>query len=59
MNENTEITMAQILAERDAKEKEYIERIKYLEARIERLNGVIEGLKFATRCNGVSGGDVF
>lgn len=41
--------------------------VKYLEARIEefcherevaRLHGVIEGLKFSIRCNGVSGGEV-
>ena len=36
--------------------EEYLEHIKCLEAKIERLNGVIEGLKFAVRCNGVSGG---
>lgn len=38
--------------------EEYLEHIKCLEAKIERLNGVIEGLKFAVRCNGVSGGEV-
>lgn len=32
--------------------------IKHLEAKVERLNGEIEGLRFAIRCNGVSGGDV-
>ncbi len=63
MNENTgtimTMTTEQMLSESKAREKEYIEHIKYLEAKIERLSGVIEGLKFATRCNGVSGGEVF
>ena len=33
-------------------------KIQYLEAKIERLLGVIEGLKFSIRCNGVSGNEV-
>ena len=32
--------------------------IRYLSCKIDRLQGVIEGLKFGLRCNGVSGGDV-
>ena len=61
MNENAEMTMTveQMLSESKMKEKEYAERIKYLEAKVERLNGIIDGLKFAVRCNGVSGGEVF
>ena len=45
-------------AEKDAMAEEYISHIKRLEAEIDHLNGVIEGLKFSIRCNGVSGGDV-
>lgn len=44
--------------EKDMMQREYVECIKRLEAEVGRLNGVIEGLKFAIRCNGVSGGDV-
>ena len=63
MNKNTEMTMTveQMLSESKSyqmRAEEYLEHIKYLEAKIERLNGVIEGLKFAVRCNGVSGGEV-
>lgn len=32
--------------------------IQYLSSKIDRLQGVIEGLKYGLRCNGVSGGDV-
>ena len=63
MNKNTEMTMTveQMLSESKSyqmRAEEYLEHIKCLEAKIERLNGVIEGLKFAVRCNGVSGGEV-
>ena len=63
MNKNTEMTMTveQMLSESKSYQmqaEEYLEHIKCLEAKIERLNGVIEGLKFALRCNGVSGGEV-
>lgn len=63
MNKNTEMTMTveQMLSESKSYQmqaEEYMEHIKCLEAKIERLNGVIEGLKFAVRCNGVSGGEV-
>lgn len=34
------------------------DRIKYLELTNERLRGEIEGLRFAVRCNGVSGAEV-
>ena len=37
-------------------EKEFQEICKEMERA--RLNGMIDGLKFAVRCNGVSGGDV-
>lgn len=33
-------------------------RIRYQDLQIERLRGEIEGLRFALRCNGISGGDV-
>ena len=63
MNKNTEMTMTveQMLSESKSYQmqaEEYLEHIKCLEAKIERLNGVIEGLKFALRCNGISGGEV-
>ncbi len=58
MNEKTEMTTEQVSAEKAAMEKEYLEHIKYLEAQVEWLKGMIEGLKFSIRCNGVSGGDV-
>lgn len=63
MDKNTEMTMTveQMLSESKSYQmqaEEYLEHIKCLEAKIERLNGVIEGLKFAVRCNGVSGGEV-
>ncbi len=63
VNKNTEMTMTveQMLSESKSYQmqaEEYLEHIKCLEAKIERLNGVIEGLKFAVRCNGVSGGEV-
>ena len=32
--------------------------IQYLSSKINRLQGVIDGLKFGLRCNGISGGDV-
>lgn len=32
--------------------------IQYLSSKIDRLQGVIEGLKFGLRCNGVSGADI-
>lgn len=32
--------------------------IQYLSSKIDRLQGVIEGLKYGLRCNGVSGGEV-
>lgn len=65
----TERTIEQVLEEKDAMVKELMAEIEHLEARnkdqikefnaeIRRLNGVIEGLKFAIRCNGVSGGEV-
>lgn len=65
----TERTIEQVLEEKDALVKELMAKIEYLEARnedqnkefnaeIRRLSGVIEGLKFAIRCNGVSGGEV-
>lgn len=62
-DENTEMTttVEQMLSESKSYQmqaEEYLEHIKCLEAKIERLNGVIEGLKFAVRCNGVSGGEV-
>ena len=65
----TERTVEQVLEEKDAQIKELMAKIEYLEERnedqikefnaeIKRLSGVIEGLKFAIRCNGVSGGEV-
>jgi len=33
-------------------------RIRCQDLQIERLKGEIEGLRFAVRCNGVSGGEV-
>lgn len=33
-------------------------RIEYLNRLNERLRGEIDGLRFAVRCNGVSGGEV-
>ena len=65
----TERTIEQVLEEKDALEKEFMARIEYIEtkyeeqirelnAEIRQLNGVIDGLKFAIRCNGVSGGEV-
>ena len=63
MDKNTEMTMTveQMLSESKSYQmqaEEYLGHIKCLEAQIERLNGVIEGLKFAVRCNGVSGSEV-
>ena len=58
MNENMEPTIEQMKTEMDMMRREYIETIKHLEVKVERLNGVIDGLKFAVRCNGVSGGEV-
>lgn len=43
-------------AQAQIKEKDI--RIGYLERQNERLRGEIEGLRFAVRCNGVSGGEV-
>ena len=65
----TERTIEQVLEEKDAMVKElmakieylgtkYEEQIRELNAEIRQLNGVIDGLKFAIRCNGVSGGEV-
>lgn len=65
----TERTIEQVLEEKDAQVKELMAKIEYLgtkhkeqirelNAEIRQLNGVIEGLKFAIRCNGVSGGEV-
>lgn len=65
----TERTIEQVLEEKDAQVKELMANIEYLgtkheeqirelNAEIRQLNGVIEGLKFAIRCNGVSGGEV-
>ena len=34
------------------------DRTEYLERQNERLRGEIEGLRFAVRCNGVSGAEV-
>ena len=45
-------------AENDMMQKEYVEHIKRLEKEIEFLKGTVEGMRFAIRCNGVSGGDV-
>lgn len=60
--------MSEILNTVDANIKRNLEQSKYnreLEAHIrclreenERLKGEIRGLKFAIRCNGVSGGEV-
>lgn len=63
MDKNTEMTMTveQMLSESKSYQmqaEEYLEHIKYLEAKIERLNGVIEGLEYAIRYNGVSRGEV-
>ena len=58
MNEKMEMTREQILAEKEMMQKEYEAKIRHLEYKVERLLGEIEGLKFAMRCNGVSGGDV-
>lgn len=42
-----------------AKRNEELEsHINYLQERLSRQEGLVEGLKFALRCNGVSGGDV-
>ena len=32
--------------------------VSYLQEQLARANGMIDGLKFALRCDGVSGGDV-
>lgn len=32
--------------------------VSYLKEQLARANGTIDGLKFAMRCNGVSGGEV-
>jgi len=67
--EETRRTVEEVLRENEEMRKEYMAKIEYLEtkheeqirelnAEIKRLNGVIEGLKFAIRCNGVSGGEV-
>ena len=42
----------------EAQNEKLKETIKYRQMQIDRLNGIIEGLKFAIRCNGVSGGEV-
>jgi len=46
----------------DLEQKKYIKEmeahISYLREENERLKGEIRGLKFAIRCNGVSGGEV-
>ena len=44
--------------EQEMQIREMQARIGYLENKIERLSGVIEGLKFSIRCNGVSGNEV-
>ena len=44
--------------QQDVEIREMKAKIQYLESKIERLLGVIEGLKFSIRCNGVSGNEV-
>ena len=67
--EETRRTVEEVLRENEEMRKEYMAKIEYLgtkheeqirelNAEIRQLNGVIEGLKFAIRCNGVSGGEV-
>lgn len=46
------------LEKAQAQIKDLERHIEYLNRQNERLRGEIEGLRFAVRCNGVSGGEV-
>ena len=46
------------IAKLEMENEELRERIKSYRGQINRHEGVIDGLKFAIRCNGISGGEV-
>lgn len=56
-NENTTAEEIRCDVLRNANE-DLENRIKYLERQIAYKDGMIDGLKFAIRCDGVSGGEV-
>ena len=56
-NENTTAEELRCDVLRNANE-DLENRIKYLERQIAYKDGMIDGLKFAIRCDGVSGGEV-
>ena len=52
-------TEAEVVVNELKKEnEEYKAQVNYLRAQNENLRGEIKGLRFAIRCNGVSGGEV-
>ena len=57
----TEMTREELIEKVDALQEELEEkkkRIRYLQSLVDYRDGKIEGLKFAIKCNGVSGGEV-
>ena len=56
-NENTTAEEIRCAVLRNANES-LENRVKELELQIAYKNGMIDGLKFAIRCDGVSGGEV-
>ena len=58
MDENVKLTYEQLEEELRSVKAEYENTVRLLERKIDRLSGIIEGMKFAIRCDGVSGSEV-
>ena len=58
MSEEVSREIRELFAQIDELKQELKHRANYQDRQIERLYGVIDGLKVAIRCNGVSGGEV-
>lgn len=58
MNDRVIAELDQLKEEMLMRYDEYQASIKHLESKVEYLRGMVEGLKFSVRCNGVSGNEV-
>lgn len=58
MNDRVIAELDQLKEEMLMRQDEYQANTKRLELKVEYLRGMVEGLKFSVRCNGVSGNEV-